>query len=116
MDKRGCGWAALVVLGASCLGGCGGAHAKADGGDGGPLATDGAIVGTRAYAVTAVLRATEDGVPPPATSTFTLIVDTQTRIAIAGGNGRGASIALTTTDGLTYHGATGFTVGDTDQA
>src|SRR5678816_2409551 len=117
MDNTRCGWAALVLLGASCLAGCGGgAHAKPDGGGDGPITADGAITGMHAYNVTAVLRPTTPGVSPPATSSFTLIADTEARLAIAGGNGRGAAVSLTTTDGLTYHGGGSFTVGDDGEA
>jgi len=102
----------LALAAAPCLGGCGkGAQATPDGGDGAPISWDGAIAGMHAFDVTAVLHAKSNGPPPPPTNGFTLVVDTAARLAIAGGKGQGATVALTTTDGRTLRSTAGFTVG-----
>ncbi len=113
MDERGCRLVALFALAAApYLGGCGkGTQATPDGGDGAPISWDGAIAGMYAFEVTAVLHAKSNGPPPPPTNGFTLVVDTAARLAIAGGKGQGATVALTTTDGRTFRSAAGFTVG-----
>ena len=64
-----------------------------------------------AFDVTAVLHAKSNGPPPPPTNGFTLVIDTDARLAIAGGKGQGAAVAVTTSDGRTFRSAAGFTVG-----
>ena len=106
--------AVLALAAIPFLVGCGkDGQAKADGGDGASFTPDGAIgpiAGMHAYDVTAVLTASK-GPPPGPTNAFTLIVDADARLAIAGGKGRGAKVPLTTTDGRTFRASGGFTVG-----
>jgi hypothetical protein len=111
----------VFALAAVSAGGCGkGAQAKPDGGDGSltttPDATSipDALSGARhAFDVTAALHATGGvtGSGLPATNSFTLVLDADARLAIAGGNGRGAVVAVATDDGRTYRSTAPFTVG-----
>jgi hypothetical protein len=109
------GMAALSVV--SWCGGCGkGAQKNPDGGDGSLAMVDTGTLdaptaGMRAYDVVAVLRADGSTSLPP-TNRFTLIQDLSAFRMIAGGNGRGAVVGVTTSDGRTFRSAGGFAVGE----
>jgi hypothetical protein len=106
----------LLLVVAWC-GGCGKSGQKnPDGGDGsltmvdtGTLDAPGA--GVRAYDVVAVLRADGSTSLPP-TNRFTVVQDLSALRMIAGGNGRGAVVGVTTSDGRTFRSTGGFAVGD----
>jgi hypothetical protein len=105
---------ALVLMISCWCAGCGkGAEKKPDGG--GMVTIPDALAGGRhAFDVTAFLSGVHDADASglPATNRFTLVLDADARIAIAGGNGRGAVIGVTTDDGRTFRSAGTFSVGD----
>jgi hypothetical protein len=108
---RGEGWSLVLVValltGPWLAAGCGKtARATADGGDG-PVVT-----GRLSFDVVAVLGS-DGSTSLPATNDFTLVLDADARLAIAGGNGQGAVIGVTTADGRTFHSAGTFSVGST---
>src|SRR5262245_14173413 len=74
---------------------------------------DASTPGKQSFDVSTVLR--EDG-SAPRVSNFTLVLDRVARTAVVGGNGMGAVIDFTTTDGRTYRANHGFAVGDRDSA
>jgi len=101
------GGTAALVLVAGLLG-CGkGTHAKPDGGDG-SLATPDAQAGwPRSFDVVAVLSGDGSTALPP-TSRFTLVLDPGSGLAIAGANGRGAVITVTTDDTRRFRSSVQF--------
>jgi hypothetical protein len=109
----------LGLLAISCVGaaGCGkGAEKNPDGGDGSltmldTATSDAPAKGMRAFDVVAVLRADGSTSLPP-TNRFTLIQDLDAPRMIVGGNGRGAVVGLTTSDGRTFQSTGGFAVGE----
>ena len=107
----------LSLLVASWCGGCGkGTQKNPDGGDGSLTVVDtgtwdGPGAGVRAFDVVAVLRADGSTNLPP-TNRFTLVQDLSALRMIAGGNGRGAVVGVTTGDGRTFRSTGGFAVGD----
>lgn len=105
----------LLSLSLAAAVGCGkSAKMKPDGGDGSVTIPD-ALAGARhAFEVGAALRATggASGSGLPATNSFTLVLDADARLAIAGGNGRGTVVAVATDDGRTFRSTAPFTVGD----
>ena len=67
--------------------------------------------GVRAYDVVAVLHADGSTSLPP-TNRFALVQDLTPLRMIAGGNGRGAVVGVTTSNGRTFRSTGGFAVGD----
>ena len=108
------GTLALAVV--SWCGGCGKtAQKNPDGGDGSLTMVDAGTpdapaTGMRAFDVVAVLRADGSTSLPP-TNRFTLVQDLSALRMIAGGNGRGAVVGVTTSDGRTFRSTGGFAVG-----
>jgi len=100
----------LFLLAVPWSAGCGKTEAKADGGDGSLTIPDSPVAGRLAFDVTAVLRGDGSTSLPP-TDTFTLVVDADRQLAIAGGDGRGAIVGVTSSDGLTFRSAGAFSVG-----
>jgi hypothetical protein len=117
MRREGGVSTALALVAVSCIaGGCGkGAEKNPDGGDGSLTMVDTRTLdvpatGMRAFDVVAVLRADGSASLPP-TNRFTLVEDQRPLRMIAGGNGRGAVVWVTTSDGRTFRSTGGFAVG-----
>ena len=92
------------------------AETNPDGGDGSLTMVDAGrrtrpATGVHAFDVVAVLRADGSTNLPP-TNRFTLVLDVSALRMIAGGNGRGAIVGVTTDDGRTFRSAGAFAVGD----
>jgi hypothetical protein len=98
---------ALVVFGLALLGtvGCGGRGVVA--GDGGAdTSTEAPAMGLRAFDIVAALSSPADGgvmgSQLPATNRFTLVLDATEHRIIAGGNGTGTVVPVTTSDGKSF--------------
>jgi hypothetical protein len=120
MRRRGqrfVGALGLLVLACAGEAGCGkGAQKNPDGGDGSltmldTRTADAPATGMRAFDVVAVLRADGSTSLPP-TNRFTLIQDLNAPRMIAGGNGGGGVVGVTTSDGRTFQSMGGFAVGE----
>lgn len=101
-----------VLAAATAAGGCGKAtQANPDGGDG-VVTTPDAQAGRHSFDVVAVLHATGTTALPQtlSTSSFTLVLDADARLAIVGANGGGAVVGVTSADGRTFRSAGRFTV------
>ncbi|HXU03721.1 MAG TPA: hypothetical protein VN903_22300 [Polyangia bacterium] len=107
----------VFLLLAICTVGCGkSTQARRDGGDT-SLPTPDAIAGAlRSFDVVAVLQS--DGGSPgvPATNRFTLVLDVDAGLVIAGGEGLGAAVPVTTKNGRSFHSGGGFAVGEMGDA
>jgi hypothetical protein len=103
-------WTAAALV-APWAGGCGtGARAPADAGRD-TSSPDSLARGRRAFDVVAALTtATMDSEVPP-TNSFTLVLDAEARVVIAGGEGTGVVVPVTSTDGRDFHSQGSFTVG-----
>src|SRR6185503_18872949 len=102
--------AALGLLVACWSAGCGKkTEAKADGGDGSVTLGDAPVVGRRAFNVVAVLKADGGVSNVPQTNSFTLVLDVAAGLAIAGANGSGEIVGVSSADGRTFHSAGAFT-------
>jgi hypothetical protein len=106
-------WVSPLIVAASS-GGCGRVAATTDGS---PATPDGGT-GRRSFDVLAVLTAADGGTGSglPATNGFTLVLDPDASRAIAGGNGFGAVVGVTSTDGRTFRSTAPFAVGDDPSA
>jgi hypothetical protein len=106
---------ASVLSGVLCLGaaawsaGCGSsARASADGG---PVNPDGSAGGERSFDVVAVLSGGAPGSGLPATNSFTLVLDADASLAIAGGDGYGNVVDVRSSDGRSFSSTEPFVVG-----
>jgi len=98
----------LLVVSAAC----GSSRQKnPDGGDTSLTFPDALAAGRHAFDVIAVLHA-DGSVNLPPTNKFTLVLDVDARVAIAGGNGAGAVVPVETADGRTFVLAAPFIVRD----
>ena len=101
----------LVVLAASWSAGCGkSGAANPDGGDGSLTVPDAPVAGRRSFDMIAVLTPDGSTALPP-NNRFTLVLDADARLAIVGGNGRGAVVGVTSNDGRTFRSTGPFSVG-----
>ena len=101
----------LVVLAASWSAGCGkSGAANPDGGDGSLTVPDAPVAGRRSFDMIAVLSGDGSTNLPP-NNRFTMVLDVDARLAIVGGNGRGAVVGVTSNDGRTFRSAGTFEVG-----
>lgn len=97
--------ALLVVSGA---GGCGSEPRQQ--GDGSPSTVDAFGGARQSFDVVALLSGpASSGLP--ATNRFTLVLDADARLAIAGGDGYGAVVGVTSADGRTFRAASPFNAG-----
>src|SRR5262249_31202368 len=101
----------VLLLLAICAVGCGkGTQARRDGGDTSLPLPDAIAGGRQSFDVVAVLQADgSTGIPP--TNPFTLVLDVDAGLVIAGGAGRGAAVPVTTRNGRSFHSGGSFTVG-----
>jgi hypothetical protein len=98
----------LVLAAVPWSAGCGKSQARPDGGDGSVTIGDAPVLGRRAFDVIAVLKGDGGFTNLPPTSSFTLVLDAAAGLAIAGANGRGAIVGVTSSDGRTFHSAGTF--------
>ena len=105
--------AAMTLLAGVWGGGCGkGTQARPDGGN--VILTPGDVLGPgrHSFDVIAALSPVANGNIPPPSNTFTLVIDVDAGVAIAGGNGFAAVVALTTSDGRIFQSTGAFKAGD----
>lgn len=104
--------AALAVLAGVSGAGCGKAtQARPDGGDGSVSLGDALGPGRHFFDVIAGLSPVDGGSVPPQSNSFTLVIDVDAGVAIAGGSGRAAAVGLTSADGRTFRTTGSFSVG-----
>lgn len=108
--KRRCAETWLLVAALMAVG-CGKTSAtSADAGDGAVTNADGPSA-RRAFDVVAVLQSEAGAASLPSTNAFTFVVDAAAKLAIAGANGLGAVVPLSTSDGKAFHSDSAFAVG-----
>ena len=74
-------------------------------------AMDAPTIGLRSFDVVASISGAADAeFVPPQTDRFTLVIDADAGRAIAGGNGRGAVLGITSSDGKTFRSSGAFAV------
>jgi hypothetical protein len=103
-------WTAAALAG-PLAGGCGtGTRAAADGGRD-TSSPDSLAPGRRAFDVVAALTTATPNSEVPPTNTFTLVLDAAARVVIAGGEGNGAVVPVTSADGRSFRSQGSFIVG-----